>query len=254
MKNDTPHRAWRFNSPRIPGNVDDLQLLSLIVLFAGLVTLALPLLARLVEFATARQSGDWLLLGMLLFFGSALLAALWAVWVASTQNWLLWPVAGFTLLFRLVSPPILLRVLSQRLGDPTGESTSSTTTLEQSVTGGAVVFGSFVLLAPWLEPSHGNAMAAAETGLATIVAVFSFSQFYLLLFMGRMREGQAHFAWVAGLLLGVGLIVLTPAYLPGFQAAFRTTSALGWFGAAALFHYGRQLHPPALLRQLRWNV
>jgi hypothetical protein len=183
-----------------------------------------------------------------------LLAALWAVWVASTQSWLLWPVAGFTLLFRLVSPPILLRVLSQRLGNPTGESTSSTTILEQSVTGGAVVLGSFVLLAPWLEPSHGNAMAAAETGLATIVAVFSFSQFYLLLFMGRMREGQAHFAWVAGLLLGVGFIVLTPAYLPGFQAAFRTTSALGWFGAAALFHYGRQLHPPALLRQLRWNV
>ena len=236
------------------------------MLFAGLVTLALPLLARLGEFATARQSGDWLLLGMLLLFGSALLAALWAVWVASTQSWLLWPVAGFTLLFRLVSPPILLRVLSQRLGDPTDESTLSTTTLEQSVTGGAVVLGSFVLLAPWLEPSHGNAMAAAETGLATIVAVFSFSQFYLLLFMrtelaagtvtcmGRMREGQAHFAWVAGLLLGVGLIVLTPAYLPGFQAAFRTTSALGWFGAATLFHYGRQLHPPALLRQLRWNV
>ena len=233
--------------------MDDLQLLSLTVLFAGLVTLALPLLARLVEFATARQSGDWLLLGLLLLFGSALVAALWAVWAASTQSWLLWPVAGFTLLFRLASPPILLRALSQRLGDPAGEPTSSTMTLEQSVTGGAVVLGSFVLLAPWLEPAHGNAMAAAETGLATAVAVFSFSQFYLLLFMERMREGQAHFAWVAGLLLGVGFMVLTPAYLSGFQAAFRTTSALGWFGAAALFHYGRQLDPPMLLRQLRWN-
>ncbi len=65
--------------------MDDLQLLSLTVLFAGLVTLALPLLARLVEFATERQSGDWLLLGLLLLFGSALVAALWALWAASVS-------------------------------------------------------------------------------------------------------------------------------------------------------------------------
>ncbi|HIN08806.1 MAG TPA: hypothetical protein EYM67_04135 [Candidatus Poseidoniales archaeon] len=232
--------------------MDDLQLLSLTVLFAGLVTLALPLLARLVEFATERQSGDWLLLGLLLLFGSALVAALWALWAASTQSWLLWPVGGFTLLFRLASPPILLRALSQRLGPP-ADGVASTATLEQSVTGLAVVLGSFALLVPWLEPAHGMAMAAAETGLATAVAVFSFSQFYLLLFIERMREGQAHFAWVAGLLLGIGFMVLTPAYLPGFQAAFRTTSALGWFGAAALFHFGRQPDPPPLLRKLRWN-
>ena len=60
------------------------------------------------------------------------------------------------------------------------------------------------------------------------------------------------FAWIAGFLIGVGLMVMGPYYLDGFDSAFRFTSAAGWFMGSFIMMYGDREPYSDYLKKLRW--
>ena len=91
--------------------MNQVDLVAFFILFLGIVILAYPLFLLLLERATVKKSGDLLLIGVIVLLGSALIIALWAVYYASTSPDLLWPLALFTLIFRFISPLILVRAI-----------------------------------------------------------------------------------------------------------------------------------------------
>ena len=100
-----------------------------------------------------------------------------------------------------------------------------------------MVIGTFIILSPYFD---SNSSENLELLIATAFAIFTFSQFYLLLFMDYIRKDNLAFAWVAGVLIGIGLMVMVPYYLDGFDSAFRFMSAMGWFIGALIMLYGNQ--------------
>ncbi len=216
--------------------MDSSRLLAFAVLFAGLALLAWPLFATVLQQAAERRSGDWALAGVTLLFMVVLIAAAWTVWFAETQPALLWPVAACILLFRFVSPIILLRAVSQRLGPPG----SCEGQRETAVLGVTLVVATYVLASPTLGDLYGHDFVWSERLVSTLVVVYTFSQLYLGLFFRHMRHSPVLFAWLAGLLVGLGLVLLVPLYIEGFDAAFILVSSAGWLLAALLFQLHRR--------------
>ena len=67
-----------------------------------------------------------------------------------------------------------------------------------------------------------------------------------------MRAGNIPSAWISGFFIGVGLVVMVPHYLEGFDSYFTVTSALGWFSGAILMYYGNQEPYVTYLKKLGW--
>ena len=89
--------------------MNQVDLVAFLILFIGIIILAYPLFILVIDRATEKRSSDLLLIGFMVLLGIALIIALWAVYLASTSPELLWPLAVFTLLFRYISPLILVR-------------------------------------------------------------------------------------------------------------------------------------------------
>ena len=53
-------------------------------------------------------------------------------------------------------------------------------------------------------------------------------------------------------LIGIGLMVMVPYYLDGFDSAFRFTSAAGWFMGSFIMMYGDREPYSEYLKKLRW--
>ena len=229
--------------------MNQVDLVAFLILFLGIVILAHPLFLLLFERATEKKSSDMLLVGAIGLLGISLIIALWAVYYASTSPELLWPLAVFTLLFRFISPLIFVRVMVNWQNSNTMLSNSAGRIFSESFPGVAMVMGTFILLSPYLTLGSSENL---ELLIATGLAIFTFTQFYLFLFVGYIRTGGLVFAWIAGFLIGVGLVLMVPYYLDGFDSAFRITSSIGWFSGGLIMMYGERSPYSYYLRKIGW--
>ena len=218
--------------------MNQVDLVAFLILFLGIAILAYPLFLLLLERATEKKSSDLLLIGAIVLLGGALVIALWAVYYASTSPELLWPLALFTLIFRFISPLIFVRAMTKWQNSNFILSNTTGRVFSEAFPGVAMVVGTFILLSPYL--SSGNT-ENLELFIATLLAIFTFTQFYLFLFVHRIRKGSQIFAWASGFLIGVGLVLMVPYYLDGFDSAFRVTSSIGWFTGGLIMMYGERL-------------
>ena len=218
--------------------MNQVDLVAFLILFLGIAILAYPLFLLLLERATEKKSSDLLLIGAIVLLGGALVIALWAVYYASTSPQLLWPLALFTLIFRFISPLIFVRAMTKWQNSNFILSNTTGRVFSEAFPGVAMVVGTFILLSPYL--SSGNT-ENLELFIATLLAIFTFTQFYLFLFVHSIRKGSQIFAWASGFLIGVGLVLMVPYYLDGFDSAFRVTSSIGWFAGGLIMMYGERL-------------
>ena len=130
----------------------------------------------------------------------AFLIALWAIYFASTSPHLLWPLALFTLIFRFISPLIFVRVLNKWQLSDNALIKPSTKVLVEAFPGFGMVLGTFIILSPYFD---SNSSETLELFIATVFAIFTFSQFYLFLFIDYIRKDSLAFAWIAGFLIGL---------------------------------------------------
>ena len=229
--------------------MNQVDLVAFLILFMGILILAYPLFILVIDRATEKRSSDLLLIGFMVVLGIALIIALWAVYLASTSPELLWPLAVFTLLFRYISPLILVRSVMKWRDTSSILLTKSNKIFSESFPGIAMVIGTFILLSPYMSFGSSENL---ELLIATSLAIFTFSQFYLFLFVDYMRKGNVPFAWIAGFFIGVGLVIMVPQYLDGFDSAFRITSSLGWFSGAMLMLYGKEKLVSEYLQKIGW--
>ena len=229
--------------------MNQVDLVAFLILFMGILILAYPLFILVIDRATEKRSSDLLLIGFMVLLGIALIIALWAVYLASTSPELLWPLAVFTLLFRYISPLILVRSVMKWRDTSSILLTKSNKIFSESFPGIAMVIGTFILLSPYMSFGSSENL---ELLIATSLAIFTFSQFYLFLFVDYMRKGNVPFAWIAGFFIGVGLVLMVPQYLDGFDSAFRITSSLGWFSGAMLMLYGKEKIVSEYLQKIGW--
>ena len=82
--------------------------------------------------------------------------------------------------------------------------------------------------------------------------ILCFPQFYLFLFADYIRQGTLAFAWIAGFLIGIGLVLMVPSYLDGFDSIFRVTSSFGWFCSSLIMLYGDKEPYSIYLKKLGW--
>jgi len=229
--------------------VNQVDLIAFLILFIGIIILAYPLFILVIARATEKKSSDLLLIGFMVLLGVALIIALWAVYLASTSPELLWPLAVFTLLFRYISPLILVRSVMKWRNSSSVVLSKSNKIFSDSFPGIAMVIGTFILLSPYMSFGSSESL---ELLIATSLAIFTFSQFYLFLFVDYMRKGNIPFAWIAGFFIGVGLVIMVPQYLNGFDSAFRITSSFGWFSGAIIMLYGHDKIISDYLQRIGW--
>jgi hypothetical protein len=229
--------------------VNQVDLIAFLILFLGIVILAYPLFLLVFERATERKSSDMLFIGAIGLLGVSLIIALWAVYYASTSPELLWPLAVFTLFFRFISPLIFVKAILKWQNSNTLLPNSAGRIFSESFPGVAMVIGTFILLSPYLTLGSSENL---ELLIATGLAIFTFTQFYLFLFAKYIRIGGLAFAWVAGFLIGVGLVLMVPYYLDGFDSAFRITSSMGWFSGGLIMMYGEKSPYSDYLRKISW--
>jgi hypothetical protein len=229
--------------------VNQVDLIAFLILFIGIIILAYPLFILVIARATEKKSSDLLLIGFMVLLGVALIIALWAVYLASTSPELLWPLAVFTLLFRYISPLILVRSVMKWRNSSSVVLSKSNKIFSDSFPGIAMVIGTFILLSPYMSFGSSESL---ELLIATSLAIFTFSQVYLFLFVDYMRKGNIPFAWIAGFFIGVGLVIMVPQYLDGFDSAFRITSSFGWFSGAIIMLYGHDKIISDYLQRIGW--
>ena len=227
--------------------MNQVDLVAFLILFLGIVILIYPLFLLLLERATEKKSSDLLLIGAIALLGLAFIIALWAVYYASTSPELLWPLALFTLIFRFISPLIFVRAMIKWKTSDVMLSNTTGRIFSDAFPGVAMVFGTFILISPYLSSGNSENL---ELLIATVLAIFTFTQFYLFLFVNHIRKGSQLFAWTSGFFIGVGLVLMVPYYLDGFDSAFRVTSSMGWFTGGLIMMYGENSSYSVYLKKI----
>ena len=227
--------------------MNQVDLVAFLILFLGIVILIYPLFLLLLERATEKKSSDLLLIGAIALLGLSFIIALWAVYYASTSPELLWPLALFTLIFRFISPLIFVRAMIKWKTSDVMLSNTTGRIFSDAFPGVAMVFGTFILLSPYLSSGNSENL---ELLIATVLAIFTFTQFYLFLFVHHIRKGSQLFAWTSGFFIGVGLVLMVPYYLDGFDSAFRVTSSMGWFTGGLIMMYGENSSYSVYLKKI----
>ena len=227
--------------------MNQVDLVAFLILFLGIVILIYPLFLLLLERATEKKSSDLLLIGAIALLGLSFIIALWAVYYASTSPELLWPLALFTLIFRFISPLIFVRAMIKWKTSEVMLSNTTGRIFSDAFPGVAMVFGTFILLSPYLSSGNSENL---ELLIATVLAIFTFAQFYLFLFVHHIRKGSQLFAWTSGFFIGVGLVLMVPYYLDGFDSAFRVTSSMGWFTGGLIMMYGENSSYSVYLKKI----
>ena len=227
--------------------MNQVDLVAFLILFLGIVILIYPLFLLLLERATEKKSSDLLLIGAIALLGLSFIIALWAVYYASTSPELLWPLALFTLIFRFISPLIFVRAMIKWKTSDVMLSNTTGRIFSDAFPGVAMVFGTFILLSPYLSSGNSENL---ELLIATVLAIFTFAKFYLFLFVHHIRKGSQLFAWTSGFFIGVGLVLMVPYYLDGFDSAFRVTSSMGWFTGGLIMMYGENSSYSVYLKKI----
>ena len=229
--------------------LSELQKISLLVLFLGLVILSYPMFMWSIEKSLKQKSSDWFLASVVLVFCTAFFISIWTVHLAESKPELLWPAAIFTLIFRLISPIYLIKIVRKRII----KLDKNTTTRNNMTAGISVLIGAFTVATTQIGEDGNELIGVTEMLITAVVVVYSFSQFYLYLFIKQMKESSVLFAWISGLLVGIGFVVLVPQFLVGFDQTFVMISGTGWFLAAILMYLDNNKKAEKLLKIIRFS-
>ncbi|OIR20344.1 MAG: hypothetical protein BEU04_00630 [Marine Group III euryarchaeote CG-Bathy1] len=229
--------------------LSELQKISLLVLFLGLVILSYPMFMWSIEKSLKQKSSDWFLASVVLVFCTAFFISIWTVHLAESKPELLWPAAIFTLIFRLISPIYLIKIVRKRII----KLDKNTTTRNNMTAGISVLIGTFTVATTQIGEDGNELIGVTEMLITAVVVVYSFSQFYLYLFIKQMKESSVLFAWISGLLVGIGFVVLVPQFLVGFDQTFVMISGTGWFLAAILMYLDNNKKAEKLLKMIRFT-
>ena len=230
--------------------LSDLQKISLLVLFVGLIILSYPIIIWSVEKSLKQKSSDWLLASIVFVICLAFLISVWMVHLAENNPELLWPAAIFTLMFRLISPIYLIKIVKNRIN----KLDKNKTTRNNVAVAVSTLIGIFTIATTQIgKGGNESIIGATEMLLTATVVVYSFSQFYLYLFIKQMKESSVLFAWISGLLVGIGFVVLVPQFLEGFDRTFVTISGAGWFLAAIMLHLDNNKKAEKFLKIVRFS-
>jgi len=229
--------------------LSELQKISLLVLFLGLVILSYPMFMWSIEKSLKQKSSDWFLASVVLVFCTAFFISIWTVHLAESKPELLWPAAIFTLIFRLISPIYLIKIVRKRII----KLDKNTTTRNNMTAGISVLIGTFTMATTRIGEDGNELIGVTEMLITAVVVVYSFSQFYLYLFIKQMKESSVLFAWISGLLVGIGFVVLVPQFLVGFDQTFVMISGTGWFLAAILMYLDNNKKAEKLLKMIRFT-
>ena len=229
--------------------LSELQKISLLVLFLGLVILSYPMFIWSIEKSLKQNSSDWFLAAVVVVLCTAFFISIWTVHLAESKPELLWPAAIFTLIFRLISPIYLIKIVRKRII----KLDKNTTTRNNMAVGISVLIGAFTVATTQIGEGGNELIGVTEMLITAVVVVYSFSQFYLYLFIKQMRESSVLFAWISGLLVGIGFVVLVPQFLVGFDRTFVMISGTGWFLAAILMYLDNNKKAEKLLKIIRFS-
>ena len=117
----------------------------------------------------------------------------------------------------------------------------------------SVLIGTFTMATTRIGEDGNELIGVTEMLITAVVVVYSFSQFYLYLFIKQMKESSVLFAWISGLLVGIGFVVLVPQFLVGFDQTFVMISGTGWFLAAILMYLNNNKKAEKLLKMIRFT-
>ena len=229
--------------------LSELQKISLLVLFLGLVILSYPMFIWSIEKSLKQNSSDWFLAAVVVVLCTAFFISIWTVHLAESKPELLWPAAIFTLIFRLISPIYLIKIVRKRII----KLDKNTTTRNNMAVGISVLIGAFTVATTQIGEGGNELIGVTEMLITAVVVVYSFSQFYLYLFIKQMRESSVLFAWISGLLVGIGFVVLVPQFIVGFDQTFVMISGTGWFLAAILMYLDNNKKAEKLLKIIRFS-
>ena len=229
--------------------LSELQKISLLVLFLGLVILSYPMFIWSIEKSLKQNSSDWFLAAVVIVLCTAFFISIWTVHLAESKPELLWPAAIFTLIFRLISPIYLIKIVRKRII----KLDKNTTTRNNMAVGISVLIGAFTVATTQIGEGGNELIGVTEMLITAVVVVYSFSQFYLYLFIKQMRESSVLFAWISGLLVGIGFVVLVPQFLVGFDQTFVMISGTGWYLAAILMYLDNNKKAEKLLKIIRFS-
>jgi len=230
---------------------NDTLILAFFILFAGVFLLLLPALMEIHKRWLRFMNEQVFVVFVIVVVLAVLIVCSWAVWLTREEPALLLPLGIFTIAFRIISPAVLAKTITTRLGPATARVSKT----DDLVVALGVIMGGYALYAS-LKQYRGD----DETGLGfesiimTVTVIYSFSRFYLYIVWEQMKDSRVLVSWVAGLIIGVAFVLLVPEVLgDDYLIMFGIAGASGWWLAAALLYLERRQRATGLLRVLHFT-
>ena len=229
------------------------MILAFFILFAGVFLLLLPALMEIHKRWLRFMDEQVFVVFVILVLLGVLVVSSWAVWLTREEPALLLPLGLFTIAFRVISPTVLAKTVTLKLGPPTTRISLT----DRGVVAFMVLMGGYALYASVkqvLSEDEGGSSMDFEQIIMTVTVIYSFSRFYFFIVWNQMKESRVLVSWVAGLIIGVAFVLMVPEVLgEEYLIFFGLAGACGWWLAATLLHLERNQGAPRLLRALRFT-
>ena len=116
-------------------------IISFFILFTGVFLLLLPAMMEIHKRWLRFMNEQVFIIFVVIVVVMALIASSWAVWLTKEEPALLLPLGIFTVLFRLISPSVLARTISDKLGAGTVKASLT----DKAVIGLCTIMGGYAL-------------------------------------------------------------------------------------------------------------
>ena len=233
---------------------ENTTILAFFILFAGVFLLLLPALMEIHKRWLRFMDDQVFVVFVILVLLGVLVVSSWAVWLTREEPALLLPLGLFTIAFRVISPTVLARTITLKLGPPTARVTMTDRlmVLFMMLMGGYALYAS-LKQAFYNDDDSGSALGF-ESIIMTITVIYSFSRFYFFIVWEHMRDSRVLISWVAGLIIGVAFVLMVPEVLgEEYLIFFGLAGACGWWLAVTLLHLERNQRSQRLLRVLHFT-
>ncbi len=226
-------------------------IISFFILFTGVFLLLLPAMMEIHKRWLRFMNEQVFIIFVVIVVVMALIASSWAVWLTKEEPALLLPLGIFTVLFRLISPSVLARTISDKLGAGTVKASLT----DKAVIGLCTIMGGYALYVSLKKAFGGDSQGLEyESLIMTLTVIYSFSRFYLFIAWEQMKKSPVVISWVAGLMIGVAFVLMVPVVLgDDYIIIFGVAGACGWWLASTLLYMDRYRRAPRLLRALRYH-
>ncbi len=226
-------------------------LLAFFILFAGVFLLLLPALMEIHKRWLRFMEEQVFVVFVILVLLGVLVVCSWAVWLTREEPALLLPLGLFTIAFRVMSPAVLAKTITMKLGPPTARvsMTDLVTVVFMAIMGGYALYAS--LKQAYSDDDSG---LGYESIIMTVTVIYSYTRFYLFIVWQQMKDSQVVVSWVAGLIIGVAFVLMVPEVLGDeYLIFFGLAGACGWWLAATLLYLERNQRSQRLLRFLHFT-